>query len=95
MIVDTMCFSRHSKERMEQRGIDITCVENIISNGDIYYAGDGAYSYWVSEKCYDKIIKESSYAIDNIKNKAVVVSRDAVVVTVGLYERAEYHWQKA
>lgn len=96
MILDSLVFSKHAKERMEQRRIDLEDIESIMVHGEMFNAGNNAYSYWVS----DKIVKQNTFnfeeikEIKDIKNKAVVVSSDGVVITVARYKQPEHHWQK-
>lgn len=99
MLIDTMQFSKHSEERMEQRGINLLDVENIVTNGDMYYAGSSCYSYYMSKKSYSrgtkyKSINKKRKSKANTINKAVLVSNEGVVITVAYYAKPEKHWQR-
>ena len=88
-----MNISIHAQTRQAQRAIDAEKIDAVLRYGISYAAGGGARAYFLGRKAVEKAWSKFRVKLDDMKNLAVVLSKDGVVVTVYHCSRPLKHWK--
>lgn len=88
-------LSKHASVRQQQRGILTGVTEAVVMFGDFYNAGHGCIAYFLGEQAARRHLSLMRPFGDHVRNVAVVVSSDGVIVTVQRVRRPKRWWKSA
>ena len=80
-------FTRHARERMQQRGIPRQAVDYVLAYGQVSHDHHGSRVVWLDKRARARLRRDAGRervrALDKHLNAYAVLDGDGVVVTVG------------
>lgn len=80
-------FTRHARERMQQRGIPREAIDYVLTYGRVSHDHHGSRVVWLDKRARARLCREEGQdvvsALDKHLNAYAVMDGDGVVVTVG------------
>ncbi len=85
----------HAQKRMNQRGINLELVKQILNFGKHYHAGKGCIAIFLGKRQRSFVPKQLKSLMKHTKNLALILSGDGVLVTVEHMDKIPRHWLPA
>jgi hypothetical protein len=80
-------FTRHARERMQQRGIPRQAIDYVLAYGRVTHDHHGSRVVWLDKRARARLSREEGRdvvsALDKHLNAYAVMDSDGVVLTVG------------